>query len=67
MNVTTNTGPIQSKHAIISVNTEGGIQQRRNAYVVTKSVTVQGGLEPKEGLHRFNPTGMYGLRFTGLM
>jgi len=67
MNVTTNTGSIEPKHAIIPVNTEGGKQQRRNAYVVTKSVTVQGGLEHKKSLHLLNPTGIYGIRFTRLV
>ena len=60
-----NTGPVRPKHAIIPVNTEGGIQQRRNEYVVTISVTVLGGLGPKKRLHRLNPTGIYGIRFTG--
>jgi len=67
MNVTTNTGPVQPKHAIIPANTEGGIQQRRNAYVVAKSVTVQSRLEPKKRLRRLNSSGIYGIRFTGLM
>jgi len=63
----TNTGPIQPKHAIIPVNTEAGIQQRRNTYVVTESVVVQGGMEPIKRLHRLSPTGMYGIRFKGFM
>jgi len=62
----THTGPIQPKHAIIPVNT-GGIQQRRNTYVVTVSVTVQGGLELKKRLRRLNLTGIYVIRFKGLM